>query len=87
MRKYRLLVYFAIAALIFITVTAVIANRMYGGLAKANLIRVAEENTLRDAIHIQSMMRSGPSMHSMASGRPLNPGDEMQEMVCNRADG
>ena len=80
MRKYQLLVYFAIAALIFITVTAAIAYRMYGGLAEANLIRIAEENTLRDAVHIQSMMRSGPSNHIVASGRSLDAGGEMGDM-------
>ena len=78
MRKFRLVFFFAITALIVITVAAAVAYRSFGHVAESNLVRIAEENTLRDALHIQSMMRTGNSMHSIAPGRSVDSGDDMK---------
>jgi len=72
-RKSSLSVLFAGTALMVIAVATIIVNLVIGNLAEENLLRIAEENTVRDAEHIQSMMRSmGPtegqdSMHGMSS--------------------
>ena len=62
MKDYRLTLYFAIAAMVFMSAAAVVGYRTFGGLAERNLVRIAEENTDRDAQHIQSMMRGSHSM-------------------------
>ena len=67
MRRFRLTLVFVITALLVIVLAAVTVNRVIGDLAKENLIRTAEENTVRDALHMQSMMRRGHSMDGMPS--------------------
>ena len=67
MRRFRLTLLFVITALLVIVLAAVTVNRVIGDLAKENLIRTAEENTVRDALHMQSMMRRGHSMDGMPS--------------------
>ena len=64
MRKYRLTILFAVTAVVVIAVAAIVANKIIGGLAEDNLIRIAEENTVRDGIHMEAMLRrmlTGPS--------------------------
>ena len=51
----------------FIAAAAFVGYRAFGNLATRNLVRSAEENTLRDALHIQSMMRNPGSMHGMGT--------------------
>ena len=57
MEKYRLTVIFTITALVVITAAALVVTRVVGHLTEENLVRIAEENTARDALHIQAMMR------------------------------
>ena len=65
MRKYRLTLLFAITALVAIAVAALITNRVTGDLAENNLIRIAEENTARDGLHMEAMMRREHHMSDM----------------------
>lgn len=64
-RKYRLTILFAATAVLVITIATVAVNHVIGNLAESNLIRSAEENTIRDAEHIQAMLRSGHTMGAM----------------------
>ena len=69
MTNYRLAILFAVAAVAVITIAAFVVNGVIGGLAERNLIRIAEENILRDAVHIRAMMRTGDHvMGNMAAG-------------------
>ena len=61
-RKYRLTLLFAITAILLTAAAAMVVNIVVGNLAENNLIKIAEENTARDGLHIQSMMRGGHSM-------------------------
>ena len=79
MREYGLLISFALTAVTFITIAALIAYTMFGRIAEVNLVRIAEENTVRDAVHMQSMMNVDHSMGNMApmaNGEQMNDGDE-----------
>ena len=64
--KYRLTFLFAVTALVVIAVAAIIVNHVVGSLAEDNLIRIAEENTARDGVHMQAMMRR----HQPGQGMP-----------------
>ena len=68
MQKYRLTFFFAATALVVIAVAAIIVNHIIGDLAEDNLIRIAEENTARDAVHMQAMMRRHDPAYSVSSG-------------------
>jgi signal transduction histidine kinase len=59
MRRFRLTLSFAAAAIVLMAAATIVANRIIGDDARDNLIRIAEENTARDAEHLQSMMRTG----------------------------
>ena len=82
MRRFRLTLSFAAAAIVLMAVATIVANRIIGDDARDNLIRIAEENTARDAEHLQSMMRTGQHFsHSMSSGSSEGggiPGDTQQ---------
>jgi signal transduction histidine kinase len=54
-RKYRLTFIFAVSAALYILAAVIAVNFIVGNLAEDNLIRLAEENTIREARHIQSM--------------------------------
>ena len=82
LQKYRLTVLFAITAIALTTAAALLVNIVVGNLAERNLIRIAEENTARDGIHIQSMMRAGHSMDGAASVGMTN--GESTEMTGQR---
>ena len=69
MRKFRLTALFALTAVVVIVVATIVVNRIIGNLAQDNLIRIAEENTARDAVHMEAMMRR------YASGQPVAPAD------------
>ena len=75
MRRFRLTFFFVVTAVAAIALAANIVNRVIGDLAEENLIRIAEENTARDAVHMQSMMRRGPSMQHMQHPVPLTLDD------------
>jgi len=78
-RKYRLTILFAATAVLVITVATVAVNHVIGNLAEGNLIRSAEENTIRDAEHIQAMMRSGHTMGAMTvTGGDMSAAGPMQ---------
>jgi len=54
-RKYRLTLIFAVSAALFILAAVIAVNLIVGNLAEDNLIRLAEENTIRQARHLKSM--------------------------------
>ncbi len=60
--RWRLTILFAVTALVVILVALLVVNRVIGGLAERNLIRIAEENTVRDAHHIQAMIHGEHDM-------------------------
>ena len=69
MKRYRLTISFALTAVAVITIAVFVVNGVIGGLAERNLIRIAEENTVRDAVHVQAMMRTGQHvLGQMAAG-------------------
>ena len=77
-RQYRLSLLFAATAVLVISVAAIAVNQTIGGLAENNLIRIAEENTVRDAEHMQAMLRRDHAMHttSLTSGVAGGSGPE-----------
>ena len=83
--------FFVVTAMLAIALAISIVNRVIGGLAEDNLIRIAEENTARDAEHIQSMRRMmGPmvgqdSMRGMESAGAMNDGSSMPDMQQSMA--
>ena len=79
-KKYRLTLLFAITAIALTAAAAMLINIVVGNLAENNLIRIAEENTARDGLHIQSMMRMGHSMGGGSSTNGVGGGDAMQDM-------
>ena len=66
-RKYRLTFLFALTALVVIAIAALIANRVIGDLAEDNLVRLAADNTAREALHIEAMLAGRHSMPGMVS--------------------
>ena len=67
MRRFRLTLIFVVTSLVVIGAAAVIVNRGIGDLAEDNLIRAAEENTARDAVHMQAMLMRERSLRGMSS--------------------
>ena len=67
MSKFRLTWMFVAVSVVVISIATVIVTRVVGNLAEDNLVRVAEENAARDAIHIQSMLR-GHHRRDLAAG-------------------
>ena len=47
-RKYRLSLLFAATAVLVISIATITVNRIIGDLTENNLMRIAEENTVRD---------------------------------------
>ena len=78
MKKYQLTFFFVITSMVVIAVAALVVNSVIGDLAEDNLLRIAEENTTRDAAHIQSMMRGQHSVLSLPSAGPPN-GNAVQQ--------
>ena len=58
MKNYRLTLMFVITSLVVITATTFVVNNIVGKLTEDNLIEIAEANSVRDAMHVQSMIRS-----------------------------
>ena len=67
MRRFRLTLSFVVTALLVMTGATIGVNLLAGRLAEQNLLRVTEENTARDAAHIQSMMLGSHRMPGMGS--------------------
>ena len=71
--RYRLTLSFIAVAVVFIAIAVVVVNGVVGNLAMDNLVRIAEENTVRGAMHhLQSPMPL--SLESLAGpdGIPSN---------------
>ena len=51
-RAYRLSILFGATSIVVIAVAAVVAIRVIGGTTEDHPVRIAEENTERDAVHI-----------------------------------
>ena len=67
-----------------IAVAAIIVNHVIGDLAENNLVRMAEENTTRDAVHMEAMMRRGGAAHAMAfDGATSSDGTMQQPMLLD----
>ena len=66
MRRFRLTWLFVIVSVAVISVATAIVTRIVGNLAETNLVRAAEENASRDALHIQSMLRDHDQMQPAA---------------------
>ena len=79
-KKFRLTLFFVITSLMVITGAALVVNRVIGNLAEENLMRIAEENTARDALYIQSMLRGGHSMQVQSSTGSPTDSIAMQKM-------
>ena len=52
-RKYRLTLLFAVSAALYILAVVIAVNLLVGNLAEDNLIRLAEETTIREARHLE----------------------------------
>jgi len=65
--RWRLTLLFVATAVLAISIAILIINRISGDLAESSLVRTAEENTARDALHIQAMMRHAQAMRNMPS--------------------
>ena len=79
-KTFRLTLFFVVTSLVVITGATLIVNRVIGDLAEANLMRIAEEDTARNAIHIQSMLRGGHSMNGPSSAGSPTDGKALQDM-------
>ena len=66
--RWRLTFLFVVTALLATTVAIMVVNRIAGDFAQASLIKSAEADTVRDALHMQVMMRRGQTMQGMPSG-------------------
>ena len=79
--RFRLTLFFAVTATVSLVVAALVVNHVIGTEAQENLIRIAEENTTREAEHIQSMILTGQHpASSMASSKDADLGSAMQDM-------
>ena len=65
-KKYRLTFLFAVAAIVAITIAALVVNHIASGLAVGHLIRGAETNAMADVFHVQFLMRE----HLEAAAEP-----------------
>ena len=62
MRKYRLTTLFIFTAVVSIALAASIVNLVVGRLAENNLTRIAEEQSAREAVHLEAMLSGQQSM-------------------------
>ncbi len=68
MHRYRLSFWFVLTSVFVIGAVVIVVNLVVGNLTERNLLRIAEENTARDATHLQSMMRRHLSPADLATG-------------------
>ena len=79
--RFRLTLFFAVTATVSLVVAAVVVNHVIGTEAQENLIRIAEENTTREAEHIQSMILTGQHQaNSMMTAQGDESTNAMQDM-------
>ena len=71
MRRFKLTVYFVITALLVMSLVTLALSFVSGRLAEENLVRVTEENTARDAQHIESMMTLQAASRSSSVAAPM----------------
>ena len=64
--KYRLTIILIVTVSVVLAVTGIIVNIVASNLAEENLLRVTEENTARDMLHMTSMMTQQSMMPSNA---------------------
>lgn len=57
LQKYRLTLVLMVISALAIVCTAIIVSRIHGNLAEQNLLKLSEANTVRDAEHLQHMLR------------------------------
>ena len=74
--RYRQTMMFAATAIVVMAIAATFAatkvNNAIAGVAEKQVIDLAEENTTRDALHIQSMVVGGNSMIGMGAGHTMD---------------
>ena len=83
MRRFRLTIFFVMVSVVVIAIAAAVVNHVVGRLAEDNLIRIAEENTARNAKHVMSMMgamEGQPSMQGTTSADSTGRDGKMREM-------
>ncbi len=89
MKQYRLTLLFVATSVVAIVVGIVVVNHIIGRQAESNLIRIAEENTARDALHVVSMLQGRQSTHHPPgpnAGAASHGMDGMQDMGTPGAD-
>ena len=69
MSKFRFTWMFVAVSVVVISTATVIVTRVVGNHAEDNLVRVAEENATRNALHIQSMLRGHHPIDPVAGER------------------
>ncbi|MFQ6026501.1 MAG: GAF domain-containing protein [Dehalococcoidia bacterium] len=79
-RRGWLSFFFAVTASLAISLAIIVVNRIIGDLAEDNLIRLAEEGATRETLHIQSMLRSLPSMQTLPSDGAISDGNALQNI-------
>lgn len=57
MRRFRLSIFFVVTSVVVIAAATAVVTGVIGSLAERNLVRVSEENTVREAVHILEMLR------------------------------
>ena len=72
MKRYRLTLLFAATAVVAIAVAAVVVNLVVGNVAEDNLVKMAEDNTLREAIHVEALIRG---RDALGGGTGAAPGE------------
>ncbi len=79
MNRYRLTIYFVLTALVSITIALLVVNQVIGKIAEDQLTRMAEQNAVRNSIHMQAMLRgSGSGMdHSAMQMADMSPNGAM----------
>ena len=83
LKNYRLTLFFVITSLVVIGATTFVVNKVVGDLARKNLIEIAQTDSARDALHVQSMIRTignnRKSTSGSEGGAPLSHGTHGEE--------
>lgn len=54
--KYRLALFFVLTAVLAIGIAVIVVNHVIGNLATDNLVEIAEDSSLREAVHVEAMI-------------------------------
>ena len=87
MRKYSLTILFVAVSIVVIGIATVVVNGIVGVAAERGLVRIAEENTARDGLHVQSMIRGQHSRGGMAVSDSPGSGHRMTGGITQDTDG